>query len=162
MIDSAVEEVFRECPDMIIVVGTRLETCCTKHIANRLCRFTRYKGGVALWISLEKPSSASRLLPLLDYVVQADCDEFATLVSPGLNMTTERVRYVDNVGRKRKHQSLTRQQGIKADEFCSTLKRARKTEKNARNARCQVSKVDLPTSKQPSSSTSDTGGTALR
>jgi hypothetical protein len=111
---------------------------------------------------LEKPSSASRLLPLLDYVVQADCDEFATLVSPGLNMTTERVGSMDNVGRKRKNQSLTRQQGVKADEFCLRLKRAWKTEKNAHNARCQVSKVNLPTSKQPSSSTSDTDATSLR
>jgi NAD-dependent SIR2 family protein deacetylase len=152
LIDSAVEEVFIECPDIVIVAGTRLETADARSITKRLCRLARDKGGVTIWVHLEKPSASCCMLPLLDYIILGDCDEFATFLSPrngsgghnealdrvGLNIAREHIDSVEIAGKqgiKRKLPSLnsTHQQDIEAHELRPRLKRVRGT-----------GKVDLP------------------
>lgn len=63
-------------PDLVLVAGTKLERDGPRSIVTRLCKAARRSGGVAVWISKEKP--ASLLRPLFDYILLGDCDAIAS------------------------------------------------------------------------------------
>lgn len=63
-------------PDVVLVVGTKLERDGPRSMVTRLCKAARHSGGVAIWISKEQPVFLSR--PLFDYILMGDCDAIAS------------------------------------------------------------------------------------
>ncbi len=69
---QAVEHNMAMRPDLVLVVGTRLERDGPRSMVTRLCKAARRSGGVTVWISKEEP--ALFLRPLFDYILMGDCD----------------------------------------------------------------------------------------
>jgi len=59
------------CPDLVLIVGTKLRVPGAREIATRLCKAARRAGGVAVWIGYDNPLSKS----LFDHVIRRDCHE---------------------------------------------------------------------------------------
>jgi NAD-dependent SIR2 family protein deacetylase len=73
---EAIEHDLAMCPDLVLVVGTKLERHGPRSMATRLCKAARRRGGAAVWISKEDP--ALLLRPLFDYILKGDCDAIAS------------------------------------------------------------------------------------
>lgn len=79
---EAVDDTLRTCPDLVLVVGTKLQVPGAKAIAKDFCRAARSVGGASVWINKEEP--ASNVKDLFDHVILGDCDELvSTLFSSG-------------------------------------------------------------------------------
>lgn len=57
------------CPDLVLVVGTKLQVPGAREISTRLCKAVRRAGGMAVWVGYDNPPSKC----LFDYVIQGDC-----------------------------------------------------------------------------------------
>jgi NAD-dependent SIR2 family protein deacetylase len=69
---KAIDDDLETCPDLLLVVGTKLGIPGARSIATRLCRATQSSGGFAVWINKEEPTSSSR--PLFNSMLKGDCD----------------------------------------------------------------------------------------
>jgi hypothetical protein len=67
----------RECPDLVLIVGTKLGIPGARLIAANFCNAARSIGGVSFWISKEEPMSSMRAL--CDYVLIGDYDKVVPL-----------------------------------------------------------------------------------
>jgi NAD-dependent SIR2 family protein deacetylase len=74
---EAVENVLRRCPDLVLIVGTKLEIPGAQSIAANFCHAARSVGGASFWISKEEPMSDVKAL--CDYVLIGDCDKVIPL-----------------------------------------------------------------------------------
>ncbi len=72
---EAVEDDLEICPDLVLVVGTKLEIPGALSIVTSFCYAARNRGGATVWISKEEP--ASRVRGLFDCILQGDCDAVA-------------------------------------------------------------------------------------
>jgi NAD-dependent SIR2 family protein deacetylase len=73
------------CPDLVLVVGTKLRVPGARSIATQICRAARRAGGTGFWISREVPGSSIK--GLYDHVVIGDCDD---VNSPGIFVFMDR------------------------------------------------------------------------
>ncbi|MCJ1360468.1 MAG: hypothetical protein MMC33_010473 [Icmadophila ericetorum] len=71
------EHDLRICPELVLIVGTKLAIPGARSIAADFCRATRSVGGVSFWISKEEPTW--RVKALCDYVLIRDCDKVIPL-----------------------------------------------------------------------------------
>jgi hercynylcysteine S-oxide lyase len=69
---EAVEHDMAMRPDLVLVIGTRLERDGPRSMVTRICKAARRSGGVIVWISKEEPVLFLR--PLFDYILMGDCD----------------------------------------------------------------------------------------
>lgn len=79
---SVVEEEFLDDlflkVDAVVIAGTRLMSPATRTLAKELCRAAKWDNGLTVWVSKERPTLDSGFESFLDYVVEGDCDEFAS------------------------------------------------------------------------------------
>jgi NAD-dependent SIR2 family protein deacetylase len=71
------EDGLRICPDLVLIVGTKLKIPGARSIAANFCHAARSRGGASFWISKEEPVSS--LKALCDYVLIGDCDKIVPL-----------------------------------------------------------------------------------
>jgi len=64
--------------DTVVIAGTRLMSPSTRTLAVELCRAAKWNNGFTVWANKERPTLGSGFESLLDYVVEGDCDEFAS------------------------------------------------------------------------------------
>lgn len=76
ILDTA-EDGLRICPDLVLIVGTKLEIPGARSIAANFCDAARSGGGTSFWISKEEPVSSVKTL--CDYVLIGDCDKAVPL-----------------------------------------------------------------------------------
>ncbi|KAF8861555.1 DHS-like NAD/FAD-binding domain-containing protein, partial [Acephala macrosclerotiorum] len=74
---ETVEDGLRICPDLVLIVGTKLGIPGARSTAANFCHAARIVGGASFWISKEDPVSSVRAL--CDYVLIGDCDKVAPL-----------------------------------------------------------------------------------
>lgn len=67
----------RICPELVLIVGTKLRIPGARSIAANFCHAARSVGGASFWISKEEPASSVR--SLCDYVLIGDCDKVIPL-----------------------------------------------------------------------------------
>jgi NAD-dependent SIR2 family protein deacetylase len=71
------EDGLRICPDLVLIVGTKLGIPGAQSIAANFCHAARSVGGASFWISKEAPMSSVKAL--CDYVLIGDCEEVVPL-----------------------------------------------------------------------------------
>ncbi|KAH6668515.1 DHS-like NAD/FAD-binding domain-containing protein [Halenospora varia] len=71
------EDGSRECPHLVLIVGTKLGIPGARSIAANFCHAARSVGGASFWISKEDPVSSVKVL--CDYVLIGDCDKIVPL-----------------------------------------------------------------------------------
>jgi len=71
------EDGLRICPDLVLIVGTKLEIPGARSIAANFCHAARSVGGASFWINKEEPVSSVKAL--CDYVLIGDCDKVVPL-----------------------------------------------------------------------------------
>jgi NAD-dependent SIR2 family protein deacetylase len=67
----------RICPELVLIVGTKLAIPGARSIAADFCHATRSVGGASFWISKEEPMWSVK--SLCDYVLIGDCDKVIPL-----------------------------------------------------------------------------------
>jgi NAD-dependent SIR2 family protein deacetylase len=67
----------RICPELVLIVGTKLGIPGARSIAANFCHAARSVGGTSFWISKEEPVSSVKAL--CDYVLIRDCDKVVPL-----------------------------------------------------------------------------------
>jgi NAD-dependent SIR2 family protein deacetylase len=67
----------RICPELVLVVGTKLRIPGAQSIAANFCHAARSVGGTSFWINTEEPES--KVKALCDYVLIRDCDKVIPL-----------------------------------------------------------------------------------
>jgi NAD-dependent SIR2 family protein deacetylase len=65
------------CPELVLIVGTKLGIPGARSIAANFCHAARSVGGASFWISKEEPMSSVK--GLCDYVLIGDCDKVVPL-----------------------------------------------------------------------------------
>lgn len=69
----------RRGPDVVYVAWTALKVPGARQLARELCRATKARGGLTVWINKDLPPSGLGFG--YDFVFQGDCDEIAMLLS---------------------------------------------------------------------------------
>jgi NAD-dependent SIR2 family protein deacetylase len=69
------DDLFRKV-DAVIIAGTPLKCKSVRVLARELCRAAKWNNGLTVWVNKRRPDSEFE--SLLDYVVEGDCDEFAS------------------------------------------------------------------------------------
>lgn len=67
----------RICPELVLIVGTKLAIPGARSIAADFCDAARSVGGASFWISKEEPMWSVK--SLCDYVLIGDCDKVIPL-----------------------------------------------------------------------------------
>ena len=67
----------RICPELVLIVGTKLAIPGARSIAADFCHAARSVGGASFWISKEEPMWSVK--SLCDYVLIGDCDKVIPL-----------------------------------------------------------------------------------
>jgi NAD-dependent SIR2 family protein deacetylase len=67
----------RICPELVLIVGTKLGIPGARSIAADFCHAARSVGGASVWISKEEPMWSVKAL--CDYVLIGDCDKVVPL-----------------------------------------------------------------------------------
>jgi NAD-dependent SIR2 family protein deacetylase len=67
----------RICPELVLIVGTKLAIPGARSIAADFCHAARSVGGASFWISKEEPMWSVK--SLCDYVLIGDCDKVVPL-----------------------------------------------------------------------------------
>ena len=63
-------------PDIVLVVGTKLQVPGAKRLTRELCRATMQKGGTTMWLNKVGPPSSFK--HLFDFIILEDCEAFAS------------------------------------------------------------------------------------
>jgi NAD-dependent histone deacetylase SIR2 len=76
-IREATKHDLRICPELVLIVGTKLRIPGARSIAADFCHAARSVGGASFWISKEEPMWYAK--SLCDYVLIGDCDKVIPL-----------------------------------------------------------------------------------
>ena len=79
IIGGLAEQDLKARPDAVFVVGTALKVPGARRLGRELCRAVKARGGVTVWINKDAPTSGLNLP--MDFILQGDCDEVASLLS---------------------------------------------------------------------------------
>lgn len=74
---ETVEHDLRICPELVLIVGTKLGIPGARSDAANFCHATRSTGGTSFWINKEAPASSMKAM--CDYVLIEDCDQVVPL-----------------------------------------------------------------------------------